>query len=250
MSRNRSDTSRRQRMLLQPKHTHPSASGPAPNMRPLAVRILIVTLFLSFHSSFSQSITGPDSNAIYRQSQYSEDDSLQLQHIGLRLNEAQLRVSETDFWHRLCPELRISASFGIKDLLFIEPTGSGSFVLPRDSYRLTVNLSVNDILSSGKHARAELDVQSLQLQFNLLSRQLTQKRISREQQLAELQDHISSLRQELAMKEDVLTFDEMRFQQGKIGYDALIHSRLDVLHVKTSINSLERQMVSVHNQIQ
>ena len=96
-------------------------------------------------------------------------------------------------------------------------------------------------MSSGKHAKAELGLHALQVERNRLEQQLAQKHLFMERQLADLRDHIFALQQELAMKEDVLRFDELRFQQGKIGYDALIHSRLEVLHLKISLGSLKRQ---------
>ena len=46
------------------------------------------------------------------------------------------------------------------------------------------------------------------------------------------------------MKQEVLKFNELRFQQGKIEYDAFIRSKLDVLNVEKTIYRLNQQYTS------
>ena len=169
-------------------------------------------------------------------------DSLQLHLQELRIEEAQLQLKQTDFWHRLLPQVHLSASIGMRDILFIDPSYNILSVLPKDAYRITFTLSLSDLFDFSKHQVAELKLMGLRADFERLrqQQQASQKKLQRELSGLESLNVLTS--DELRMKEGVLKFDDLRFQQGKIQYDALIRSKLDVLNMKKTIYHLNQQI--------
>ena len=73
-------------------------------------------------------------------------DSLQLQQIEIDIQKAEEQVSQTNFFHRLIPNMSISASYGIGNLLFIDPSSTATYIMPKDAYRLSLNLSHQRII--------------------------------------------------------------------------------------------------------
>jgi len=68
-----------------------------------------------------------------------------------------------------------------------------------------------------------------------------QSRRALEQQLLDLQDQAAWLEKELSFIQQLLHFNELRFQQGKIEFDALIHSKLE-------LNGAMRSIMHIHQQ--
>ena len=60
----------------------------------------------------------------------------------------------------------------------------------------------------------------------------------------ELQDigqKLTALEKQLSMIQDLIHFNELRFEQGKIEYDALVRTKIEMLSLQTSINNLKYQ---------
>jgi len=60
-------------------------------------------------------------------------------------------------------------------------------------------------------------------------------------ELHDIDSKLQSLDKELSMIQDLVHFNELRFEQGKIEYDALIRTKLELLSVQSNINTLNCQ---------
>jgi len=172
----------------------------------------------------------------------SISDSLRLGELKIDIKQTQLQVSETNLLHRLMPQIHLSASFGIRDLVFIDPSNTVPYVLPNDAYRLSISLSISEVFDFSKHRAAELRLDRLQMDYRRIQQQQLESRSKAQRVFAGLNGLLALLADELKMKEEVLKFNDLRFQQGKIGYDALIRSKLDVLNMKKTIYHLNQQI--------
>ena len=253
--------------MPQPRHTITSrASGgthlAAPTQSgsiPLAARFVfyfLMGILLSFGNSpkvalaQTDSANGADSNvsmadvpsALQADSSDLPIDSLQLRLLVLEIRKAELQVTQTNLWHRLLPHINASASFGIKDILFIDPSYSVLSVLPKDAYRLTLSLSISEILDFSKHSNAELELEKLQAQYQRTMQQQARSQTALRLQLSELDELLIMMNQEFGMKEDLVKFNELRFKQGRIEYNALVSARLSLLNVKRTIYHLNQQI--------
>jgi outer membrane protein TolC len=166
---------------------------------------------------------------------------LDLRLLELDIRKAQVEANQSDFWHRLIPRVSLSASLGVRDIFFIDPATSLPYVLPRDAYRVTLSLSLSEILDDSKHVLAELQMKQLQTRFaRLKDRQHTARELLREKLLA-LDEETRITREQIRMSEDILRFRQLLFEQGKLHYDVLIRSKLDLLNAKRSLNRLSLQ---------
>ena len=169
-------------------------------------------------------------------------DSLRLRSLDIELEQARLEAVQTDFIHRLIPQVHLSASVGFKDMLFIDPSYSVLSVLPNDAYRLNLSLSLSDLFDFSKHRTAELKCERLQADIARIRQQLQESQSGLLRELSELEALATLDSTVLALKEDVLNFNGLRFQQGKIEYDVLIRSKLDVLSAKRGVSQLNQRI--------
>ena len=168
-------------------------------------------------------------------------DSLQHQLIRNRISSAEETLVQTSFWMRLIPEVHVSSSFGIRDIIFIDTATYGTYILPKDSYRLTLSLSLNEIFNSAKQTNAELELDRLKTEEALFLAKQLRSRCIAEEQLRELHYEITSLESEKKLVRELLRFNELRFQQGKIEFDALTRTRLELLSVEEAIQKAHSQ---------
>jgi outer membrane protein TolC len=168
-------------------------------------------------------------------------DSLEMALLDIEIRKAKERVSETSFWKRIIPQIHVSGSFGVRDVVFIDPTTFTPFILPRDAYRLTVSLSLSEVLNFSKHSLAELELDKLSTErtYQTLRKALLRKSI--EQQLTELHEQLEFLREEVGIVQELLRFNQLRFEQGKIEFDTLMRTRLELLSVQKAIHRIEHQ---------
>ncbi len=169
-------------------------------------------------------------------------DSLRLRALRIEIEQSHLQVSETNLLHRLMPQIHLSTTFGIRDIVFIDPSNTVPYVLPKDAYRLSISLSLSEVFDFSKHRAAELRLDRLEIDYARIQQQQVESRSKAQREFSELIGLLALLADEVKMKEDVLKFNDLRFQQGKIEYDALIRSKLDVLNVKKTIHQLTQQI--------
>jgi outer membrane protein TolC len=172
-------------------------------------------------------------------------DSLEIEMLRIEIAKAEETVSSTIFWNRITPQIHFSGSFGMHDLMFIDPTSYTPYILPRDAYRMTVSLSLNEVLTSPRHTQAILDLHKLRMELSLRRIQQLNSRKLLEQQLLDLQDQAALVEREISYTEELLHFNELRFQQGKIEFDALTRSKLELSAAMRSLLQLHHQEVLI-----
>jgi len=181
--------------------------------------------------------------------QQTIQDSLELHLLDLDIEKARLNAARTDLWHRLIPSVSLSASLGVKDIFFIDPNTSLPYVLPRDVYRLTLTLPLSEILDNSQHALAELQIAQLQAQHaRLLDHQQGTRQLLR-QKLLSLEAESQLLRDQIRMSEDIIRFRQLLFEQGKLHYDVLVRSHLDLLDARKSLYRLNIQQAELRLQV-
>jgi len=168
-------------------------------------------------------------------------DSLELALLEIEIRKAAERVGETKFWKRIIPQIHISGSFGVRDVVFVDPTTFTPFILPRDFYRLTVSVSLNEVFDFSKHSLAELELERLSTERSYRLHWKVQLRKSIEHQLAALQEQLEFLQEEIGIVQELLRFNQLRFEQGKIEFDALMRTRLELLSIRKAIHRIHHQ---------
>jgi Outer membrane efflux protein len=189
----------------------------------------------------TQETAGADSLVLTRA------DSISLAVLDLDIEMARITAAESDLMHRLVPQIHLSSTFGLRDLVFVDPATSAGYVVPRDAYSFTLSLSITEILKSEKHEVALLDLQKLQSE-----RQLQWERIRTDQAQSasrtkdlELERDLSQ--SELAQVQQLLEFHELLFQQGKIQFDALVRTRIQLLSVRKNLLRLDLELQSLRH---
>jgi hypothetical protein len=177
------------------------------------------------------------------------DDSLQLRLLGIESERFRLEAEHTNLWHRLIPAVHLSAGFGWKNLLILDPATLTLSTLPRDAYRLTLGISLNEVLDGSKHSAAELELKKIDAMRDRLRERAGRSRLELGVQLKSLEFERNAALQERAILEEILRFDGMRFGQGKIGYDALMQSRLRLVDLERKLNVLSLQSDEIQKKL-
>ena len=172
-------------------------------------------------------------------------DSLELHKLEIDIQKGEDQVSQTNFFHRLIPQISISASYGIGNLLFIDPSSNATYIMPKDAYRLSLNLSLSELFFSSKHSDAILQLSSLQTEYQHMKYLQEATQIALRLELLDIGDKLQSLEKQLSMIQDLIHFNELRFEQGKIEYDALIRTKLEMLSLQSNINALKHQQAQL-----
>jgi hypothetical protein len=176
-------------------------------------------------------------------------DSLDIRLLQIEIAKAEVRVNETDIWTRIIPQIHLSASFGMHDIMFVDPSTFTPYILPRDAYRLSVSVSLNDVLSSSKHSQTLLELEQLRTEETRRTMKQLQSRKSLEQQLLALRDQAALLDKELGLIKELLHFNELRFQQGKIEFDVLTRNKLELISATKSIMQLHQQEALIRQKL-
>jgi outer membrane protein TolC len=172
----------------------------------------------------------------------SPKDSVEREILQLEIARADLEVSSSDLWHRVIPHVSVSASLGVGDLIFIDHSSPSPYVVPKDSYRLNLSLSLSDVLDFSKHSRArlELDIAKARLRRLDADQQAACEMVAK--QTESLKSDLALLHEELTLVQRLVRFNELLFEQGKIQFDGLTRSRLQLLSVRKNILQLQRRL--------
>ena len=172
-------------------------------------------------------------------------DSLEIHKLEIDIQKADEQATQTNIFHRLIPNISISASYGIGNLLFIDPSSYTTYVLPKDAYRLSFNLSISELFFSSKHSDAILQLSRLQTEYQHMKYLQEATQIALRLELQDIGEKLKSLEKQLSMIEDLIHFNELRFEQGKIEYDALLRTKIELLSLQTNINDLKHQQAQL-----
>jgi outer membrane protein TolC len=168
-----------------------------------------------------------------------------LHQLEIDIQKAEKQVGQTNFFHRLIPQIGISASYGIGNLLFIDPYTTTTYILPKEAYRLSFSLSLSELFFSSKHSEALFQLTRLQTEYQHMKYLQEATQIALRLELLDIGDKLQSLEKQLSMIQDLIHFNELRFEQGKIEYDALIRTKLEMLSLQSNINDLKHKQAQL-----
>lgn len=167
-------------------------------------------------------------------------DSL-ARHIALlAVARAEEAVTASDLWHRLIPRVQLSASLGARDILF--PDASGGFLLPRDSYRVTVSIAPAEILDGTRHALALLQLSEARARYAILLGRQSDARLARMRKCLALTHDLALAREQVDLSRLLLEYYELLFKQGKADFHTLTRARLDAVKMRAGFLELERRV--------
>jgi len=169
------------------------------------------------------------------------DGSLELGNIELDLAKARIRSDATSFLRRLIGTVRVTASMGVRDLLFVDHATALPYAFPNDAYRVSVSFSP-DIFFGSDHDLAECDLRKVEISRESSQRLLEDQRRELVRKDSLLSHRKAMLLEELRIREDLAKFNALRFEQGKIRYDLLMRSHLELLGAKMTLEKLESEI--------
>jgi hypothetical protein len=172
-------------------------------------------------------------------------DSLEIRLLEIEIRERENRVDETSLWRRLMPSIHFSASCGMHDIAFIDPTSDTPYVLPRDAYRVTFSVTLNDVLFSPAHSQALVELEKLKEMLAIRRLQQAHEDRLLQQQLMATKGRIGVHEKELALVLELLRFNQIRFDQGKIEFDVLTRTKIELLNLQRSLDGLHHQQSEI-----
>jgi outer membrane protein TolC len=165
------------------------------------------------------------------------EDSLRVKELAYDIEAAEVRVEATSLWRRILPSIHLSASFGMKDALVYDPTTS--VLYPRDAYRLTISIPLHELFRSEQHQEAAIRLRRLRDEKEMTEKELAAARQRQLDHTAAVRREVTILSAELHLLREIVSYNELLFQQGKIPYDVLARARLQVLQTQRQILHLD-----------
>jgi len=170
-------------------------------------------------------------------------DSLDLAEALLEAERASIDASATSLIQRLIPRITLSASLGMGEVVLRDP--STDALLPRDSYRLTFSLGIDQLVRSHEHDRALVRLRSAEENLCRTRMQIAEReRVRRTDEDAGL-EVLALLVSELELVRQLVTYNEMLFAEGKIEFDTLVRTKLQLLGLQRAIaRAAQRSVVT------
>jgi len=169
-------------------------------------------------------------------------DSLQSYLLGLEVGKADAVAQRTDFWHRLVPKITFSASLGVSDIAFLHSFESPGYIIPKDAYRLTISLSLSEIISTADHEIALLERERRVAEQSALLLRRQNERERRTRRTAALREELSLLEEELRILQRIAAFNLILFEEGKIKFDSYVRSQLQIIAARQRIVRLRLEL--------
>jgi outer membrane protein TolC len=129
--------------------------------------------------------------------------------------------------------------------VFIDPTTFTPFLVPRDAYRVTVSLSLSELLNRSQHSLAKLELERLMTERSYRLLQQIQSRATLQHYVTALDEEMACLHEERKIIDELLRFNQLRFEQGKIEFDVLMRSKLELLSVQKAMQRIQQQKSEV-----
>lgn len=164
-------------------------------------------------------------------------DSLRIRTLEEQIELAEVRLEATSLWKRALPTIHLSASFGMKDALVYD--AASSVLYPRDSYRLTISVPLHELFRSEQHQEAAIRLRRLRDEKEMAEKELASAQLRKLSRAAAVRREVAILTAELYLLREIVRYDELLFQQGKIPFDILARARLQVLQTERQILRLD-----------
>jgi len=194
-------------------------------------------------------LVGPGSTQAQPVASVFSLDSLDLRILENRIQKARLKVSEASFFRRLIPRVRATASFGLKEIVFVDPLTADPYLLPQDSFRLTISLPVTEVLDFTVEELALLDLQRLEMEYGRACIEQARVRKAGAATVSCLERQLELLEKEKPLKARLVKYRELLFHQGKTDYETLIRARLQLLALERSILQLEQRIADAQQNL-
>lgn len=153
------------------------------------------------------------------------------------IEAAEARLEATTLWRRALPSIHLSASFGMRDALVYDP--ATSMLYPRDSYRLTISFPLHELFRSEQHQEAAIRLRRLRYELDMARKELAVARQQKLDRVAAVSREITILTAELHLLREIVRYNELLFQEGKVAFDALTRAKLQVLQIERQILHLQ-----------
>ena len=176
-------------------------------------------------------------------------DSLDLQILATRVEQALVKVSQNSLVRRLIPRIYATASFGVKDVVFLDPLTADPYLLPHDAFRLTISLPITEIFDFTKQQQARLELQRLKTEYKRARIAQLKRRDGLAEKMARLNRQLKLLEKEEPIRARLVNYFELLFHQGKTDYDTLVHARLQLLSLKRSILQLQQRIADAQQEL-
>ena len=167
-------------------------------------------------------------------------DSCAVHLLEIDLEQARCEADAASFLRRLIPSVRLSASLGVAELSFRDEPGA--IVLPRDAYRITLSLSLNEIFNEERRRKALLQLERLTTQREILRRRQLAREVAEALQRADLRRTIEEKEAELLLHERIARYYQMRFEQGEVEYPLAARAELDLLTLRARLHGLRMRL--------
>ena len=169
-------------------------------------------------------------------------DSLELAAAHLEVERAGIDVYATALWQRLIPRITLSASLGIGEVIFRDPTTDAITLLPRDSYRLTFSLGLDQLLRSPEHDHALVRLRTAELDAARIQIQISERQYTRQRDESATRQELALLADELGLVRQLVIYNEMLFAEGKAEFDALARAKLQLLSLSRVIAQVSQRL--------
>ena len=170
-----------------------------------------------------------------RASSQSANDSLALERARLEVKRGEEAIARTSFLRRLIPRVTFTASFGVRDVFFTEREVF-PFPFPKDAYRLTLSLSLSDLLDGKERDEATLALERSRLDYAALLAKQEDLRSAREARLRLAAVEISSAEEELRLTERLAAYQKLLFDRGEVKFDVLVRAELQAVAARLRCN--------------
>lgn len=172
-------------------------------------------------------------------------DTLSLRLTDNRILQAELEMKRTTFWRRIIPEVRLSGSIGVRDILFLDPATATPYLLPRDSYRIMLGLSISEAFNFDKHSMAVLQHDQLLIQRKLMVSRLRSSETTARRQYEKLLIELKHLQEESQALSQLAEYTELLFNEGEKQFDDLIRVRFQKLNLRKAMNRIALQLNTI-----
>ena len=171
-------------------------------------------------------------------------EQFEIHKAELEYRKADLSFRSTDFWHRLLPRITMTASYGIRGITFLDASAGEAVLLPTDMYRLTLSLSLSDLIISTEHERARMMKDQARIDLSVIKTKQLMDRQLTEAQAARLRAELVLIEEELRLTERIHRYYALLFQQGKTSFDVLVRAELRTIEVRQKVMQVRAELTA------
>lgn len=177
--------------------------------------------------------------------QDSRIDSLGIEQLRLRVREAVISAQGADFLHRLMPRVTFTVSFGVRDMLFVDPSSGQASFLPRDVYRLTLAFPLSDLFDGARHRTALLRKEMAMVDLDMERARQEGRRRDQKMRATALQAELASLLEQRELHQKLERYYSILFEEGKVQFDAAANARIRLLEANLRIARLRAELLTI-----